>query len=244
MRVVIEEFLFGEEVSMLIFSDGKNIIPMVSSQDHKKIKDGDQGPNTGGMGAYSPVYFFNENKQKWVLNNIFQPVVKGMEKEGRSFKGILYAGLILTEQGPKVLEFNARFGDPETQVILPGLKTDLVEIIQATIGGYLDKVEVKWRKQAAVCVVMASNGYPGKYEKGKVISGLEKINSKEDMMIFHAGTEKKGNHIVTAGGRVLGVTAWADDLSKAIKKAYNGVEQIDFENKYFRKDIGSKGLMN
>ena len=243
-RVIVEEFLSGEEVSMLIFSDGKNLIPMIASQDHKKIYDGDQGPNTGGMGAYTPVYFLNEDMQRWVLETIFHPVVQGMEKEGRPFKGILYAGLILTEQGPKVLEFNVRFGDPETQVILPGLKTDLVEIIQATVGGYLDKIDIEWIEQATVCIVMASNGYPGKYEKGRVINGLESINKEGDVMVFHAGTEKKGDHIVTAGGRVLGVTAWADSLPVAIEKAYNGVRQIDFENKYFRKDIGSKGLIH
>lgn len=241
-RVIIEEFLAGEEVSMLIFTDGKHFLPMLSSQDHKKINDGDRGPNTGGMGAYSPVSFFSEEKQKWVLKNIFQPVLRGMEIEGRRFKGILYAGLILTNEGPKVLEFNARFGDPETQVILPGLKTDLVEIIQAVLGGNLNQIDITWTNQASVCVVMASEGYPGKYDKGKIIYGLDPLEDRKDMMVFHAGTEQKNDKIITAGGRVLGVTAWADKLPEAIEKAYEAVNKIQFENQYYRKDIGKKGL--
>lgn len=241
-RVVIEEFLAGEEVSILVFSDGKNFIPMVSSQDHKKIEDSDRGSNTGGMGAYSPVPFFNKNNQEWVLKNVFQPIIKGMENEGRIFKGVLYAGLILTNKGPKVLEFNARFGDPETQVILPGLNTDLVAIIEASLKGCLDKINIEWKKQVSVCVVMAAKGYPERYPKGMVIQGLEKLQKRKNIMVFHAGTEIKNHKIVAAGGRVLSVTAWAEELPEAIKRAYQGVEKIYFENQYYRKDIGKKGL--
>lgn len=242
-RVLIEEFLSGEEVSMLVFSDGRNILPMITSQDHKKIGDNDEGLNTGGMGAYSPVPFFGEKEREFVLTRIFQPVISGLEREGRPFKGVLYAGLIITKEGPKVLEFNARFGDPETQVILPGLVTDLMEIIQATIDGSLQRIELSWKKQSTVCVVMASQGYPGVYEQGKIITGLEELRDSGDIMVFHSGTKKKDNQIVSAGGRVLGVTAWADSLKEAIDKAYQGIEKIHFENSYYRKDIGKKGLL-
>lgn len=241
-RVIVEEFLTGEEVSILVFTDGEHFLPMTPSQDHKKISDGDQGPNTGGMGAYSPVPNFDNKAQEWVLKNIFQPVIKGMKEEGRRFKGVLYAGLILTDKGPKVLEFNARFGDPETQVILPGLKTDLVEILCATQEEHLNQIKVEWTNQTSVCVVIASGGYPGKYEKGKIIVGLEDLLNKEDTMVFHAGTDKKNDKFVTSGGRVLGVTSWADTLSGAIEKAYEGVNKIHFEKLYYRKDIGKKGL--
>lgn len=241
-RVIIEEFLTGEEVSMLVFTDGEHFLPMTPSQDHKKISDGDQGPNTGGMGAYSPVPFFDNSTQEWVLRSIFQPVIKGIKEEGRKFKGVLYAGLILTNEGPKVLEFNARFGDPETQVILPGLKTDLIEILCATQEENLNQIKVEWTNQTSVCVVMASGGYPGKYEKGKIIVGLEGLLNKQDTMIFHAGTEKKNDKLVTSGGRVLGVTSWADTLNGAIEKAYEGVNKIYFEKLYYRNDIGKKGL--
>jgi len=241
-RVVVEEFLSGEEVSLLVFSDGKHILPMISSQDHKKIGDNDEGLNTGGMGAYSPVPFFSEESQRLVLEKVFLPIIEGLKQEGRIFKGVLYAGLILTREGPKVLEFNARFGDPETQVILPSLETDLMEIMQATVGGYLDRIELRWKQQAAVCVIMASRGYPGAYEQGKIITGLERLKEREDMMVFHAGTKKKNSQIVTAGGRVLGVTAWAANLEEAINKAYQGVRMINFENQYYRRDIGKKGL--
>ncbi len=241
-RVITEEFLSGEEVSMLVFTDGTHFLPMVSSQDHKKIGDHDLGPNTGGMGAYSPVSFFHDEKQEWVLRNIFQPVIQGLEKEGRIYKGVLYAGLILTDKGPKVLEFNARFGDPETQVILPALKTDLVEIIQAIMSGSLDRIQIKWSSQSSVCIVMASEGYPGKYEKGKTILGLTDFQNEQMTMIFHAGTEEIDGRIVTSGGRVLGVTAWADQLPQAIDRAYTAAEKIHFQGKYYRKDIGMKGL--
>lgn len=242
-KVIIEEFLTGEEISMLVFTDGKVFYPMTSSQDHKKAEDGDRGLNTGGMGAYSPVPFFDEKTERWVQKNIFQQVIQAMQKEEKMFRGVLYAGLILTSEGPRVLEFNARFGDPETQVILPGLKTDLLEIIQATLGGYLNQINIEWKNQTSVCVVMASKGYPGKYEKGKAIYGLDQLKDREDIMVFHAGTERENGKIVTAGGRVLGVTAWSGGLHEAIEKVYEGVEKIHFENHYFRKDIGKKGIL-
>lgn len=241
-RVLLEEFLSGEEVSMLVFSDGKHILPMVTSQDHKKIGDNDVGLNTGGMGAYSPVPFFSEEDIEIVLNKVFQPTISGLEREGIIFKGVLYAGLIITDHGPKVLEFNARFGDPETQVILPGLETDLMEVIQATIDGKLNQIELSWNEQPAVCVVMASQGYPGEYEQNKKITGLEELKHRDDIVVFHSGTRKKDGHIVSAGGRVLGVTAWAGTLKEAKDKAYQGVGKVNFENSYYRKDIGKKGL--
>ncbi len=241
-RVLIEEFLTGEEVSMLVFSDGRNILPMITSQDHKKIGDNDEGLNTGGMGAYSPVPFFGEKEREFVLTRIFQPVISSLEREGRLFKGVLYAGLIITKEGPKVLEFNARFGDPETQVILPGLKTDLMEIILSSINGTLDRVNPVWSKQFTVCVIMTSEGYPGEYVSGKTITGLEKLNEREDIIVFHSGTKKDDGKTVTSGGRVLGITAWSDTLKGAIDKAYQGVDEIYFEGCYYRKDIGKKGL--
>ncbi len=241
-KIIIEEYLTGEELSMLVFSDGTNIVPMISSQDHKKLRDGDKGPNTGGMGAYSPVAFFEEDTRKWVLENVFQPAIRGMVQEGRIFKGVLYAGLILTSDGPKVLEFNARFGDPETQVIFPALETDLIQIIKAVLDGNLDKVNIEWNNQSSACIVLASAGYPGEFEKGKTIYGLEKLAGRDDIMVFHAGTKKADQKIITSGGRVLGITSWANSLPEAIKKAYDGVQQIEFENKYYRKDIGKKGL--
>jgi phosphoribosylamine---glycine ligase len=241
-RVVVEEYLTGEEVSMLVFTDGEYFIPMKASQDHKKIGDGDFGLNTGGMGAYSPVPFFDFKAQNWVLERVFKPVIKGMREEGRKFKGVLYAGLVLTEEGPKVLEFNARFGDPETQVILPGLKTDLIEILNAVQEEKLNKIKVEWSNQAAVCIVLASGGYPAAYEKGKIITGLEKIDNQQNAMVFHAGTKKKNSKFITSGGRVLGVTAWDDTLTGAIEKAYETAEKINFEKVYYRKDIGKKGL--
>ena len=241
-QVVIEEFLEGEEVSILAFCDGKTVVPMVSSQDHKKIFDNDRGPNTGGMGAYSPVPFCNHKSEEMVLQKILIPVIKGLQKEDREYKGVIYAGLVLTKEGPKVLEFNARFGDPETQAVLPRLETDLIEILLAVVEGNLSKVNIKWKDKAAVCVILASGGYPGKYQKGKVIYGFEKLENKKDIIVFHAGTKLQEGKIVTAGGRVLGVTAWDDTISKAKDKAYEGVEKIYFKNMYYRKDIASKAI--
>jgi len=241
-QVIIEEFLEGEEVSILAFCDGKTIVPMVSSQDHKKIFDNDRGPNTGGMGAYSPVPFYPDEFEKRVLEEILKPTVKGLQSEGREYKGVIYAGLVLTKQGPKVLEFNARFGDPETQVVLPKLKTDLIDIFNAVIEGTLHKINIEWEDNAAVCVVVASGGYPGKYQKGKVISGLERLEKMKDIIVFHAGTKFQDDKIITSGGRVLGITAWDETISKAKERAYKGVKEIYFEDMYYRKDIASKAI--
>ena len=240
--VVIEEFLEGEEISVLAFSDGKTVVPMVSSQDHKKIFNKDKGPNTGGMGAYSPVPFYNDLSRKIVLQKILKPTIEGLKTEGREYKGVLYAGLILTKEGPKVLEFNARFGDPETQVVLPRLQTDLIEIFNAVIEGNLHKINLKWKDNAVVCVVIASGGYPDRYQKGKVINGLESLEKMKNIITFHAGTKFQDGKVVTSGGRVLGITAWADTIFKAKEKAYEGVEKIYFEEMYYRKDIALKGI--
>lgn len=241
-QVVIEEFLEGEEVSVLAFCDGKTVVPMVSSQDHKKIFDNDQGPNTGGMGAYSPVPFYNHKFEEIVLQKILIPVIEGLQKEGREYKGVIYAGLTLTKEGPKVLEFNARFGDPETQVILPRLKTDLIDILNAVIEGTLHKINIEWEDNAAVCVVLSSGGYPGKYQKGKVISGLERLEKMEDIIAFHAGSKLQDNKVITSGGRVLGITAWDETISKAKERAYKGIKEIHFEDMYYRKDIAAKAI--
>jgi len=241
-QVIIEEFLEGEEVSILAFCDGKTVIPMVPSQDHKKIFDNDQGPNTGGMGAYSPVPFYPDELEKRVLEEILKPTVKGLQREGKEYKGVLYAGLILTKEGPKVLEFNARFGDPETQVILPRLKTDLIDILNAVIENTLHQINIEWEDTAAVCVVVASGGYPGKYQKGKVICGLERLEKMKNIIAFHAGTKFQDNQVITSGGRVLGITAWDETIFKAKEKAYKGVNEIYFEDMYYRKDIADKGI--
>ncbi len=241
-QVIVEEFLKGEEVSVLAFCDGKTVVPMVASQDHKKILDNDQGPNTGGMGAYSPVPFYFNKEKKRVLEEILKPTIKGLQREGRRYKGVLYAGLILTKEGPKVLEFNARFGDPETQVVLPRLKTDLIDILNAVIEGSLHKIDIEWKNNSVVCVVVASGGYPGKYRKYKVISGLNKLEKMKDVIAFHAGTKFQDGKVVTSAGRVLGITAWDDTISKAKEKAYQGIEKIYFENMYHRKDIAVKAI--
>ena len=241
-QVIVEEFLEGEEVSILAFCDGKTVVPMVSSQDHKKIFDNDLGPNTGGMGAYSPVPFYPDEFEKRVLEEILKPTVKGLQNEGKEYKGVLYAGLILTKEGPKVLEFNARFGDPETQVILPRLKTDLIDILNAVIENTLHQINIEWEDTAAVCVVVASGGYPGKYQKGKVICGLERLEKMKNIIAFHAGTKFQDNQVITSGGRVLGITSWDNTISKAKEKAYKGVEKIYFEDMYYRKDIAAKAI--
>lgn len=241
-KILLEEKLVGEEASYLVFSDGKNVLPMVSSQDHKRIFDNDKGPNTGGMGAYSPAPIVTKEMEARVLKEIMQPTIDAMAKEGREFKGILYAGLMVSEKGPKVVEFNCRFGDPETQVILPRLETDLVEVIQACMQGTLDKQEIKWNNKACCCIVMASGGYPDKYEKGKEIKGLEKANKLTETVVFHAGTKKEGKKVVTNGGRVLGVTALGNSIQEAIDNSYKAVEKISFEEATYRKDIGQKAL--
>ncbi len=237
-RVVIEDFLEGEEATILAFADGKTILPMPSSQDHKKIYDGDRGPNTGGMGAYAPTPVVDDRMMKRIYDEILEPTVAGLEREGKIFKGILYAGLMLTERGPKVMEFNCRFGDPETQVILPLLKSDLAEILMSIVEGDLSLGEVEWKDDFAVCVILASAGYPGKYKTGKQILGLDKVKHAEDVLVFHAGTKQEGERLVTNGGRVLGITAVDKNVEKAIQKAYAAVEKISFDGVQFRRDIG------
>lgn len=240
-RILIEDLLLGEEVSILAFTDGKTVVPMVSSQDHKRAYDGDKGPNTGGMGAYSPAPVYTHEIHRQVVDNILQPVIAGLAAEGITYKGVLYAGLMITEKGPMVLEFNVRFGDPETQPVLFRLESDLMDIIQGVIDTRLNEVEITWSRQPSVCVVLASGGYPGKYEKGKIIHGLDKIKNN-DVVVFHAGTKRDNGQVVTSGGRVLGVTAKGSDLQSAVHNAYRCIETIDFENMFFRKDIGFKAL--
>lgn len=239
-QVVIEAFITGPEVSILTFTDGKTIIPMVSSQDHKRALDGDKGLNTGGMGAFSPSLVYSPETAVFCMKNIFLPTVEAMNKEGRSFRGVLYFGLMLTEDGPKVLEYNARFGDPETQVVLPRLKTDLLDIFEAVIDGTLDKMNIEWSEKASVCVAMASGGYPEKYRKGYEITGLEQAESEPDIVIFHAGTKKESGRYYTNGGRVLGVTAVDEDFEIARDKAYRAIERIHFQDAHYRKDIGKR----
>ena len=237
--MVIEEFMTGREVSVLSFVDGKTIQIMSSAQDHKRAKDGDQGLNTGGMGTFSPSPFYTKEVDEFCKKYIYQPSVDAMKKEGRTFKGIIFFGLMLTEDGPKVLEYNARFGDPETQVVLPRMKNDIVEVFEACIDGTLDQIQLEFEDNAAVCVVLASDGYPVKYEKGFKIHGLEKFKDTDGYYVFHAGTKFDADgDIVTNGGRVLGVTAKGKDLKEARANAYKATEWIDFANKYMRHDIG------
>ncbi len=239
--LVVEECLVGEEASFLVFTDGKTVLPMVSSQDHKQVFDDDKGPNTGGMGAYSPAPVIRDRMSE-IMETIMIPTIRGMEQEGRPFKGILYAGLMVTSSGPQVMEFNVRFGDPEAQPILFRLKTDLIEIIESIQDERLDQIQVEWRDGASICVVMASGGYPGSHKKGIPITGLESVPADNDLFVFHAGTRKEDAKIVTSGGRVLGVTAHDADLAGALEKAYNAVNKINFEGKHIRTDIGKKGL--
>jgi phosphoribosylamine--glycine ligase len=237
-RLVIEEFMTGREVSVLAFCDGTRILPMTSAQDHKRAKDGDQGLNTGGMGTFSPSPFYTTEVDEFCKKEIYQPTMDAMKSEGREFVGILFVGLMLTKEGPKVLEYNARFGDPETQVILPRMKNDIVDVFEACIDGKLDRITLEFEDNAAVCVILASYGYPDHYVKGFPISGLETFDGKDDYFVFHAGTKKDGEAIVTDGGRVLGVTATGMNLMEARKKAYEATNWIDYANKYMRHDIG------
>lgn len=237
-RMVIEEFMTGREVSVLTFVDGKTIRPMTSAQDHKRALDGDRGLNTGGMGTFSPSPFYTKDVDEFCRKNIYQPTVDAMAAEGREFKGVIFFGLMLTKDGPRVLEYNARFGDPEAQVVLPRMNNDIIDVMEACIDGTLDKIELDFNDNAAVCVVLASKGYPVKYEKGFEIRGLEKFRDKDSYFVFHAGTRFDNDRIVTNGGRVLGVTALGDDLKQARKNAYEAAGWIDFDNKYCRSDIG------
>ena len=239
-RVIVEDYIEGPEVTVLCFVDGTHMVPMVSSQDHKPVFDGDRGPNTGGMGTFAPTPKYTPEVEDEVARTILLPTVKAMALEGIPFKGVLYFGLMLTKDGPRVLEYNARFGDPETQAVLPLLKTDLIDIMEATIDGRLDAMQVQWEQGAAVCVVMASGGYPGAYEKGYEITGLDALGDKDDIIVFHAGTRVEDGRTLTAGGRVLGVTAVARDIAGAREKAYAAVERIRFTGAHYRRDIGHK----
>ena len=237
-RLVIEEFMTGREVSVLSFVDGKNIRIMTSAQDHKRAGDGDTGLNTGGMGTFSPSPFYTEEVDEFCKKYIYQATVDAMAAEGREFKGIIFFGLMLTQKGPRVLEYNARFGDPEAQVVLPRMKNDLIEVMEACINGTLDQIDLQFEDNAAVCVVLASDGYPVRYEKGFLIHGLERFEGQDNYFCFHAGTKQTPEGIVTNGGRVLGITAKGKDLKEARKNAYAATEWVSFENKYMRHDIG------
>ncbi len=239
-KIVIEEFLTGQEMSVLSFCDGKTIVPMVSAQDHKRAYDGDKGLNTGGMGTFSPSRVYTKELADECMKTIYQPTVDALQKEGRPFKGIIFFGLMLTPKGMKVIEYNARFGDPETQVVLPRLKTDLMEIFEACVDGTLDKINVGWENSGTACVVLASGGYPESYTKGYEITGLDAAEKAENIIVFHAGTALKNGKFVTNGGRVLGITGIGKDLDEAIRTAYKGVELVDFKDKHFRRDIGIK----
>jgi phosphoribosylamine--glycine ligase len=244
-KILVEEYLRGEEASILAFSDGKNVIPLESAQDHKRAYDNDEGPNTGGMGAYSPAPVVTDDIASRVHDEILSPIVKGMAKEGIPYKGILYAGLMITEEGPKVIEFNCRFGDPEAQAVIPRIATDFLRPILACCDGTLDKVKFRWSKSKCVCVVLASGGYPGSYQKGMDINGLEKIDNMENILCFHAGTstDKEGN-VVTNGGRVLGICGMGNTIKDTIKLTYGAVRKVSFKDGFYRKDIGRKATFH
>ena len=239
-NIVIEEFLTGPELTILSFTDGKTVVPMVSSQDHKQVFDGDKGPNTGGMGAFSPVGFYTDELAEQCMKEVFIPTINAMNAEDSTFKGIIYFQLMITADGPKVIEYNARFGDPEAQVVLPRLKTDLLDIIDAVIDCELDKLDIEWHDNASACVVMASGGYPVKYDTGFEITGLDSFDNCDDIIVYHAGTKLSDGKYVTAGGRVLCVTALADNLNDALDKAYVSIPKIKFEGAHYRTDIGKK----
>ena len=241
-QVVIEECLVGEEASCLAFTDGKTILPMASCQDHKAVYDGDRGPNTGGMGAYSPAPVVTAELHEKVSQEVLHPIVKGMAEVGIPYKGVLYAGIMVCEGVPKVLEFNARFGDPETQPLLMRMKGDIVPVLEACIHGNLSQCRVEWDSRPAVCVVMASNGYPGNYDKGKVIGGLEDVERMKDVFVFHAATASEGGNVLTSGGRVLGVTGLGENIPEAIKTTYQAVRKITWDGVHYRTDIGKKAL--
>ena len=241
-RVVLEEFLKGDELSFLVVSDGERVAPLVAAQDHKRVGDDDTGPNTGGMGAYTTPTIIDDQMRDWLVNHVARPVVAGMKAEGAEFKGVLYCGLMMTARGPMVLEFNCRFGDPETQPILMRMESDLVEAIEASIDGRTSDGDFKWSSDSAVCVVLASGGYPGAYEAGKKIIGLEQAAKIDSVKVFHAGTSGRDGGFYTSGGRVLGVTARAADLPKAVNAAYQAVSTIGFDGVHFRKDIAARAL--
>jgi len=242
LRVVLEECLKGEELSFLVLSDGERVAPLVAAQDHKRVGDGDTGPNTGGMGAYSTADIVDDKMRDWLVNHIARPVVEGMKAEGAEFKGVLYCGLMMTARGPMVLEFNCRFGDPETQPILMRLESDLVDALEASIAGRVSEGDFTWSPDASVCVVMASGGYPGTFEVGKMITGLDDAAAVEGVKVFHAGTSKRDGAFYTAGGRVLGVSARGADLETAVSRAYQACEKIRFDGAHYRKDIAGRAL--
>ena len=241
-RIILEDCLEGEEASILVFSDGKNIAPLVSSQDHKRVFDGDKGPNTGGMGAYSPAPVVSGKIFDEIIDKVFRPVIGGFAGEGKPYKGVLYGGIMITKKGPMTLEFNVRFGDPETQAILPRLKSDLVEVMLACIDGRLREIKLEWDKRACLSIVAASKGYPGPYEKHKEISGLKDLRALGDTAVFHAGTEHRDGKIFTSGGRVLGVTGLGKDIKSAKDVAYSAIDRIKFDGIYYRHDIGYKAI--
>jgi phosphoribosylamine--glycine ligase len=242
LRVVLEECLKGEELSFLVLSDGERVAPLVAAQDHKRAGDGDTGPNTGGMGAYSTADIVDDKMRDWLVNHIARPVVEGMKAEGAEFKGVLYCGLMMTARGPMVLEFNCRFGDPETQPILMRLESDLVDALEASIAGRVSEGDFTWSPDASVCVVMASGGYPGTFEVGKMITGLNDAAAVEGVKVFHAGTSKRDGVFYTAGGRVLGVSARGADLETAVSRAYQACEKIRFDGAHYRKDIAGRAM--
>ena len=241
-QVVIEEYLEGDEISFLCVSDGRNVIPLVPAQDHKRIGDGDAGPNTGGMGAYSTDAMLDPGMTEWILQHIARPTVRGMAEEGMPFQGVLYCGLMMTARGPQVLEYNARFGDPETQAILMRLESDFVELLEACIDGRLNEVQLSWSGGASACVVASSSGYPGGYETGFPIFGLGAAAQVPQVQIFHSGTTRLGGQLVTSGGRVLGVTAVGDSMEQALSRAYQALAEVQFEGMYYRRDIGHRAL--
>jgi len=241
-RVVLEEYLEGEELSFLVMSDGERVVPLVACQDHKRVFDQDQGPNTGGMGAYSTDQIIDEEMRKWLVAHVAQPVIAGMKAEGAEYKGVLYCGLMMTARGPMVLEFNCRFGDPETQPILMRMDSDLLDALQASVESRVSEGDFKWSPDPAICVVMASGGYPGGFETGKMITGIDAADRIYGVKVFHAGTTRRQGAYYTAGGRVLGVTARGIDLPEAVNRAYDAVMQIRFEGMHYRKDIAARGL--
>ena len=242
VRVVLEEFLQGDELSFLVFSDGERVAPLVAAQDHKRVGDSDTGPNTGGMGAYTTPAIIDDQMRDWLVTRVARPVVAGMKAEGSEYRGVLYCGLMMTARGPMVLEFNCRFGDPETQPILMRLESDLIEAMEASIDGRTSDGDFKWSADSSVCIVMASGGYPGTYEAGKKINGLQEAAKSNDVKVFHAGTSRRDGNFYTAGGRVLGVTARAAELSKAVHTAYETASAIGFEGAHYRKDIAHRAL--
>ena len=237
-RIVIENFLEGEEISVMVFTDGKDFIPLEFAQDHKAVFDGDEGPNTGGMGSYSPLPFMSEDLKTRIHNEVLKPALDAFNEEGLNYKGILYINMILTDMGPEVLDFNARFGDPETQVILPRMDNDIIDIFNKTIDEELDHTQIEWDNRAAVCVILTSAGYPLTFDTGKEIKGLDDLNRYDNLLVFHAGTTKIGDRFYTAGGRVLGLTVLADNLEDSISLAYEYIEEVNFEDMHFRTDIG------